>query len=266
MSEFVFAELPTRAKASYIAHAFKAAFKQHHQWLTPTFRRFFGADAVVFDVGGHSGQFAKLFAAIASAGTVYSFEPGSYPRSLLRLAARLRNIPNISFVAHGLGDADRTTTLVTPLKPSGTFRYGLAHMVGGGEEGVGGGDFHREDCRMTTIDRFAAEAGLTRLDFIKLDVEGWEARVLRGGARTIKRFKPAMMIELVGDQLARSGDDLDSVWSELLSWGYFPVVNHGGAEKVLRPALAPRDGDTFWLPRGVFEAAGVAPGTEFPIA
>ncbi|MDL2216588.1 FkbM family methyltransferase [Desulfovibrio sp. OttesenSCG-928-M14] len=46
----------------------------------------------------------------------------------------------------------------------------------------------------TTIDRVVQEAGLPRVDFIKMDVEGAELAALRGALRTIVRFRPKLAI------------------------------------------------------------------------
>ena len=73
------ATLSWRARASYFAHAFKAVTRQHHTELKPALAPYIPRDAVVADVGGHSGPFAKLFAGLAPDGTVYTFEPGAYP-------------------------------------------------------------------------------------------------------------------------------------------------------------------------------------------
>lgn len=38
-------------------------------------------------------------------------------------------------------------------------------------------------------------AGLTRLDFVKIDVEGAELQVLEGGQQAIGSFRPTLLIE-----------------------------------------------------------------------
>lgn len=242
MTGFRFSDLPWRAKASYVAHIFKAAVKQHHGWMKPLFTPFVEAESVVFDIGGHSGQYAKLLARIAKRGRVYSFEPSSYACSILRFAVRVNGLTNIVVVPKGLGDKPSSLTLNTPLKPKGTFRFGLAHM----SEFRESGPVHREEVALTTIDHFAADEGLQRLDFIKIDVEGWEMRILEGGATTIGYFRPVMLIELVDQHLARASDSLEAVWRLLESWDYRPTVCFDG--KVLTPIEAPREGDFFWLP------------------
>jgi len=211
MTSFRFGDLPLRAKASYVAHAFKAAAKQHHKWMRPLLSRYIDSEEVILDIGGHAGQYAKLFARMARHGQVYSFEPGSQ-------------------------------VLNTPLKDNGTFRYGLAHM----SEMDRAGPYHQEEVPVTTIDRFAADEGLQRLDFIKIDTQGWEMRILKGGAETITRYRPVMVVELVDEQLLQIGDSLQAAWEFLESWGYRAAICIDG--KDLTPLEAPRDGDIFWLP------------------
>ena len=240
--DFRFRDLGWRAKATYIAHAFKAAAKQHHQDMAPVLRRFIGEDAIVLDIGGHAGQFAKLFAKIAQQGRVYTFEPSAYALSILRLGVRASGLGNITVVPDGLGNAPGTHTLTTPLKERGSRRYGLAHLGAGGDSGRAA----TQEVRLTTIDAFAAEEGLGRLDFIKADVEGWELRMLIGGARTIGRYRPTLMIELDATHLPRAGDTLEGAWDTLLSWDYKPWLWLGAED--LEPIPGPRSGDAFWLP------------------
>ena len=135
----VLSELPWRGRASYLAHAFKAVARQHHRELRPVLSRFIHRDSVVIDAGAHAGQFTKLFATLARAGEVYAFEPGAYPRSILRLAVGARRIHNVTIVAKGLGDAEGKLVLATPLKAQGSVRFGLAHMgQADGEAGAHG--------------------------------------------------------------------------------------------------------------------------------
>ncbi len=244
----VLATLSWRARASYFAHAFKAVTRQHHTELKPALAPYIPRDAVVADVGGHSGQFAKLFAAMASEGTVYTFEPGAYPRSILATAVRLRRLGNITVVPTGLGDKPSTLALSTPVKVHGSLRFGLAHM---GSATTPTGDrvaesVQSETVEVTTLDQFAKDVDLTRLDFLKVDIEGWEQRMLEGGEATIAKFRPVMLIELVHQHLIRAGDTLDSAWALLAGWGYRPARWTGGTN--LEPLARPREGDSIWLP------------------
>lgn len=47
---------------------------------------------------------------------------------------------------------------------------------------------------LTTIDKMVAELGLTKVDYIKMDIEGAERQAIAGGAETIRKFRPRMSI------------------------------------------------------------------------
>ena len=97
------------------------------------------------------------------------------------------------------------------------------------------------------MDRFARTAGLTKLNFLKADIEGWEQRMLTGAEETIARFHPALFVEMVDHHLARAGDSLESAWALLVQWGYRPMRWAGAGR--LEDLPEPVDGDTFGLPR-----------------
>ena len=117
------------------------------------------------------------------------------------------------------------------------------------------GDLSRkEKVAMTTIDRFARKEKLTRLDFLKADIEGWELRMLVGGAETIKRYRPVMMIELDDSRLIRAGDNLSAIWNMLCAWRYRPWIWDG--RDGLHPLDTPQDGNVFWLTEDAATAEG----------
>jgi FkbM family methyltransferase len=227
---------------SYAAHLFKAVVKQHHRDLLPVLHKLIPRDAVVFDVGGHAGQFAKLFSRIAKDGRVFTFEPGRYALSILRKAIYINRLDNVRIVPLGLSDKAETITLNVPIKTSGAFGFGLSHF--GGADGDR--PCHREHVETTTLDLFCAEHGIERLNFIKADIEGWEFRMLAGGIRTLSRFRPAIMLE-VSERLSRAGDSmagLHKFMGEMDYRGY--TLAPGNA--TFAPARPDQEGDIFWLP------------------
>ncbi|MBO6905739.1 MAG: FkbM family methyltransferase, partial [Parvibaculum sp.] len=61
---------------------------------------------------------------------------------------------------------------------------------------------------------------MTRLDFIKADIEGWEPHFLRGARETIARLRPSVMIEVSPKQLAQSGSTPEEIFSVFEPLGY----------------------------------------------
>ena len=231
-----------RVSPTYLAHLFKAVFKQHHKPLTPLFRRVIPDEGVVLDVGAHAGQYAKIFSRLASRGEVYAFEPGSYARSILRIALWLNRRHNVAVLPIGLGAREGTEILTLPVKRHGSYGFGLAHF--GAETRFQ--TVEREVVAVTTIDRVVEALGLARLDFIKADIEGWEMQLVRGGVTALRRFRPVMFLELNAQSLARAGDEVAPAFAAIAELGYRPFMLTSTGE--LTPVTAPRNGDIWWFP------------------
>lgn len=231
MATVAAAKLSFRQRMTWSAHLFKALVYQYHKPLAAVLRGLVPRDGVIIDVGAHAGQHSKLFARMAPEGRVYAFEPGAYARSILNIVVAFRRISNVSIVDTGLSDSTSVETLHIPLKRHGSIGFGLSH-IGAGTDGRA---TVTEEIRLTTLDIFARENGLSRLDFIKVDIEGWEAHFLRGAKETIARFRPSLLLEVVVSSLKRAGSTEAEIFDALLPLGYvaFETFEHAGY--TLRP-------------------------------
>lgn len=216
-----------RRQLSRLAHLVKATTQQHHRELAPLFRRYVPEDGIVLDVGAHAGQFAKLFARLAPRGRVYAFEPSDYARGILTQALAAARARNVEVIPAALSDIGGEAVLRTPVKASGSLGFGIAHL--GADSGVR--ETVDQAVPLTTLDAFVAERRLERLDFIKADVEGWEARAIAGGLQAIARFRPALWLEVMAPSLARAGDSPAHIWE--------PLVDRLGYRAFKGPALEP---------------------------
>ena len=82
--------------------------------------------------------------------------------------------------------------------------------------------------KTSTLDHFASERAIDRLDFVKIDVEGKEIGILEGGRETLSRFTPALILEVGCEE-----DDRKRIAKLLRPWGYGIVgivVAHGIVE------------------------------------
>jgi len=134
----------------------------------------------------------------------------------MKPALRINRIQNVTLIPRGLSDAAATLTLHTPLKRSSALGFGVAHL-GAADESAAQVD---QSVELTTLDEFSKAAGLARMDLIKADIEGWEMRALKGGEAALKRFHPALYLEIDGGFLARAGDTPESLFEWLGALGY----------------------------------------------
>ena len=228
-----------RITAGLFAHLFKAVFKQHHRDMRPLLAPLIPEDAVVFDVGAHAGQYTKLFAHLARRGRVYAIEPQSYARRILRTAIRFNRLRNVEILPLALGATPAAATLTIPVKASGSYGFGLAHLGPHTRAGTA----ETETVKVTTLDALATTLGLTRLDFIKADIEGWEQAMVESGQTTLARFKPSLFIELNEEHLKRAGGSVAALWQMLIELGYGAYAGHPGGAAL----DAPCQGDVLFL-------------------
>jgi len=77
-------------------------------------------------------------------------------------------------------------------------------------------DFPTEVVQMRTLDSYGLSLPV---DFIKIDCEGYELEVIRGGMQTIRRNKPVLLVEQHEKNTDRYGYPRDAVLSLLAEWG-----------------------------------------------
>lgn len=240
--------LSARQRLTYTVHLFKALTKKHHQGLRPLLRQHIKPDAVILDIGANAGNFTYIFSQLAPQGRVYAFEPGSYALSILRRVIALRGLDNIRLMPFGLSDKKTTLDLHLPVKTSGSVGFGLAHI--GDDKAVDPRETLSEQIALDRLDDVAAREKIERVDFIKIDVEGWELRALTGGEQLISRHHPVIILEMSDRFLQRAGDSAAALFKFLHGHGYdiYRYDEDGRTDFLEAPII---DGDIIAIPQKV---------------
>lgn len=183
---------------------------------------------VVLDIGASFGVFSLVLAAAAGPGEVHSFEPGEESSRRLRHNAALNPQLNITVNTLALSDHRGTATLHAIAGALTTYSLG--------DDGVSRG----EAVEVCTLDAWARERDLSKLAFIKIDVEGHEPAVLRGGLETLRQHQPIILFENSASALERNGYEIDSTVELLADLGYTFFDGSSGA---LAPSETLDDGN-----------------------
>lgn len=176
-----------------------------------------GPGSVFLDIGANVGQHSLFMA--GQGVHVHAFEPWEVARSRLERALAENAIKNVSVHPFGLGDEDANLLFHAPASAnlgSGSFVAGVNLNASTGVLPVRQGD------------KALGELGVERVDVIKIDTEGFEIRVLRGLADTLKRFRPVVVCELSATTLAELGSEPVTALREIfgLDWLFLDPGNH----------------------------------------
>lgn len=138
-------------------------------------------DAVIFDIGANIGVTTRAMAQHIPQGRVYSFEPSVDTFGVLEANARVAT--NVRCERTAIGATTGTTQFSSAATDS-VVRHVLAQEESGGVA-----------VPMTRLDDFCASRAITRLDFIKIDVEGYEEQALIPAEDVLRRFRPQVIFE-----------------------------------------------------------------------
>ena len=159
---------------------------------------------VAVDVGGHVGLWS--FNLAHEFATVFAFEPVAAHRECFE-----RNLQGVGQHVHlkamALGATEGMVSMHSEKGSSGNTT-----VAGKG------------DIPMHTLDSLE----LRDVDFMKLDCEGFEENVLRGGVETINAWKPVIIVEQKRDMSARFGLDTKGAVTFLKSLGYVQAEEISG--------------------------------------
>jgi FkbM family methyltransferase len=140
---------------------------------------FMPKSTVVFGVGANIGDWAKLALSLNKNLELHCFEPSKFTFQQLK-----QSVPaNVRCNNYGLSSAECENTLYVFESGSGCNSLYPRH----GLEAVGlKTQSKTETIKLATLDQYCKNSGIHEIDFMKVDVEGHELEVFRGGIEMIR--------------------------------------------------------------------------------
>ena len=167
--------------------------------------------ALVFDIGGNIGYYSIALAKGRNA-TIHAFEPiESTYRQFIANAYYNGVQDRVRINNFGLFDKSGELTFYVYKQDFGNASAAIMHEEKDNEKIV---------CKVERLDEYVKAQGVERIDFIKLDVEGAEIFALRGGLKSIEKYKPILFVEMLRKWAAKYGYHPNEIIAMLEQIGY----------------------------------------------
>jgi FkbM family methyltransferase len=172
----------------------------------------------VIDVGANEGLYTAFAArCVGPKGKVIAVEPSSRECGRLRRNLELNHLQNV---------------VIFPVAASNASGQADLRIAGYGHEGhntlgafIYGTRLARtETVRLLPLDDVAREAGVERVDVMKIDVEGAELAALEGARGILSRDHPLLLLELCDATLQHQGAGSADVLKLLKAYGYHVFI------------------------------------------
>jgi FkbM family methyltransferase len=147
---------------------------------------------IVFDIGANIGAHTLTLAqSVGRSGKVYAFEPADFAVEKLRRSLALnpdlqaRTFPQqLLLAAKNADEPQREIYASWPLESTDVHPKLRGRLVSARHAAV------------DTLDAFVSREAISRLDLMKIDVDGHELPVLQGAVETLRRFRPLLVMEM----------------------------------------------------------------------
>lgn len=184
---------------------------EHNEWESDSVsivKEIVKENQVVADVGANFGYYTTLLSRlVGSEGKVLAFEPTAFFRRKLIRNLQENEMDNVEVFDFGLSDKEETLEIkiddsTASLHMPSTDSFDL-----------------KEEIRLVRFDDFIIASGITKLDFIKIDVDGHEPAFIRGALNTLRNLKPAILLEV---------NHLNYLEAGVTAWEFYELIKEMG--------------------------------------
>jgi len=149
----------------------------------------------VIDVGAFVGFYTqRLSRLVGAGGLVWSFEPVPQTFDILQAAVRDLGLSNVRTFPYAVSDCVRAATMEVPRYKRGGESWWDARIVDPSERA----GYRQIDIATKTLDSLLSDV-CRPVTFIKIDAEFHELHCIRGALESLRRWHPAIQVEMLGN-------------------------------------------------------------------
>ena len=167
---------------------------------------------VILDIGANIGTYSSWIAKFRPDSLIYAFEPQRLIYQMFCGNMAVNNYQNV--YAYNMGLSNNSTTIkVQELDYTVVNNFGAYSLQ---EDLLLNKSSYHSVLDITTVDNFVAKHELSKVDFLKIDVEGMDVEVLQGARETLSKYRPSMLVEYDNTRFSKK----DEIIAELSYYNY----------------------------------------------
>jgi len=175
----------------------------------------------IMDIGANTGVFALVSKTVNPGSKVFAFEPVKRVFEKLQRNVEVNQFDVIS-VCNGISDFNGYATIYD-LPTDHVYSVTINENTNPPDRTV-----IPTQIEVTTLDDYCEQAKLKQIDLLKIDVETHEPAVLRGALKMLRNNRPAMIIEILNEDVARQVNEILKEFDYL----YFSLNEKTGPSRV----------------------------------
>ena len=180
---------------------------------------------VILDIGANIGVYCVTAGKRNADARIFAFEPIPINAQLIRATLLLNHIENVQIIQKCVSDSSKG--VMFSVSTDSAFSSMINTRRKTEREAI--------KCRAVKLDDFCVEHGISQIDLIKIDVEGGEEAVIRGGGKIFGNSSVAprlVLMELYDQNLKVFGSSIEKVLELMSNYGYTAVTLIKGTKVV----------------------------------
>jgi FkbM family methyltransferase len=161
-------------------------FEDYEKALRDDILKYLPEDGVFFDVGANVGIIAYSTALHRPRARIFAFEPEPVSFLALNKTKAYNVIHNVDLIPFGLSDSPGLKTFFIDKANHGGHSLDRSQVLN---------ETRPSSIMVSTVDAMVSVLGITRLDVMKVDVQGMELDVLKGAKKTLENLTPVLTVE-----------------------------------------------------------------------
>jgi FkbM family methyltransferase len=182
-------------------------FKEYEASTNAILSKYIKEGDIVIEAGSNLGSETLLISKLIGKGHIYGFEPNPYTFERLKINVSINELRNVAVYDYAMGEKNGEISF--NIYPKGFCNPGMSskYMETAASKKI--------TVVQKTLDTFIKENNISKVNFIKMDIQGAEMDMIMGSDDTISRFKPVIFTEAY-----KLYNDLDAIYNRIKNYGY----------------------------------------------